>query len=165
MKDQAMTEQQPTPDRYWPQQPQTYTPPPASPPVKPPNSKLVFWTSGQGVVCMLLIAGLLVAVLVGVINRISGPAADNFNVSVTSCDATTGSLPTATIGFTIKNTSSKPRGATVKIEYRDGAGSRLDTDTAYVRDIQPGDTVRHEESTILDAAPADSVNCEITGIS
>lgn len=171
MKDQAMSEQPPVqPNQYWPPQPQGYGPPPpshpapAGPPVKPPNSKLVFWTSGTGVVCMLLIAGVLVLTLVGVINRIEGPASSNFDTAVASCEATTGSLATATVGFTIKNTSSKVRSATVQIEYRDGSGSRLDTDTAYVRNIQAGDTVRHDESTILDAEPTGSLECAIVGI-
>jgi hypothetical protein len=159
-----------TPNQYWPPQPQAYGPPPgypapAGPPVKPPNSKLVFWTSPTGIICMLLIMGAVVAIIVGVTNRLSGPASDNFEITVTSCDATAGPLSTAKVGFTIKNTSSTPRSATVQIEYRDGAGSRLDTDTAHVQTIQPGDTVRHDESTILDAEAAGAIQCAITGIS
>jgi hypothetical protein len=53
----------------------------------------------------------------------------------------------------------------VKIEYRDGGGNRIDTDTAYVRNIAPGDTVRTDESTILDAVPAGSISCQIVGVS
>jgi len=161
------------PNQYWPPQhqpAQPYTPPvaypPAGPPAKPPNSKLVFWTSGTGVVLMLLIAFIGVLILVGIINRIEGPASASFDTTVTSCEATgTSSLATATVGLSVKNVSKSTKSATVKIEYRDGSGSRLDTDTAYVRNIAPGDTARTEESTILDAAPAGSIECAVIGVS
>jgi hypothetical protein len=104
-------------------------------------------------------------ILVGIINRVQGPAADAFDVSVTSCNATGTTLATATIGLSVKNTSSSTKSATVKIEYRDGSGNRLDTDTAYVRNIAPGDTVRTDETTILDAVPAGSISCEIVDVS
>ncbi len=144
-----------------PGQPQ-YSPPPA----KPVNPKLAFWTSPAGIISMLAIAGALMLVLVGVTNMISGPASDNFKVSVTSCTADRSpSLATAKIGLSVTNTSKATRSATVKIEYRDGGGSRLDTDTAYVRNIAPGDTARAEESTLLDAVPTGTISCEIVGIS
>jgi hypothetical protein len=154
--------QPPPPQQPWPPQqqaPYAYQQPPPPRPVSP---RLAFWTSGQGIVCIFLIAGLLVAVLVGVINRIEGPASANFDTTVTSCKAD-GS--TATVGFTVKNVSKKTRSATVKIEYRDGSGNRLDTDTAFVSDIAPGDTVQREESTLLDADPGTSARCEIVGVS
>lgn len=158
------------PNPVWPPQPQAYGPPPgypapAGPPVKPPNSKLVFWTSGTGVVLMLLIAGAAIVLIAGISNLVSGPASDNFDVTVTSCDATAGSLSTAKVAFTIKNTSSTARSATVEIEYRDGAGNRLDTDTARVQTIQPGDTVSHSESTILNGEASGTIRCEIIGVS
>jgi hypothetical protein len=136
-----------------------------APAPKPPNSKLVFWTSGTGVVLMLLIAFVAVIVLAGVVNRIQGPAGDKFGVTVTSCNATGTTLATATIGLAVRNTGKSTASATVKIEYRDGSGSRIDTDTAYVRDIAPGDTARTEETTILDAAPTGSISCEVVGVS
>lgn len=156
----------------WPPQaqPPAYGPPPgypaAGPPTKPPNPKLVFWTSPAGIISILAIAGVGVLVLLGIVNRVSGPAADNFTVAVTSCNATgSANLATATVGLSVKNTSSRARSATVKIEYRDGGGARIDTDTAYVRDIAPGDTARAEESTLLDAAPTGAISCSVVGIS
>lgn len=155
--------QQPYPAQPYPQQvPYGYQPPPPARPVSP---RLAFWTSGQGIVCIFLIAGVAVAVLVGIVNAVSGPAAKNFKAAVTSCEATGSTLPTATIGLTVTNTSDRVRSATVKVEYRDGAGNRIDTDTAYVRNIAPGDTARTEESTILDAAPSGTMRCEIVGVS
>lgn len=61
------------------------------------------------------------------------------------------------------NDGSRSDSATVSIEYRDSAGARLDTDTASVRNIAPGDTARTEESTILDAE-ADSGSCRVTAV-
>jgi hypothetical protein len=153
------------PGQPWPPQ-QHYAAPPVGPPAKPPNPRLVFWTSGTGVVIMLLIAFVAVILLAGVVNRINGPASAAFDTTITSCEATGSStLATATVGLTVKNVSKSTKSATVKLEYRDGSGSRIDTDTAYVRDIAPGDTARTEESTILDAAPAGSIECVVTGVS
>ena len=63
----------------------------------------------------------------------------------------------------MKNNGDTTRSATVAVEYRDGDGARLDTDTVYVRSVAPGDTARSDESTFLDAE-AVSVRCVITGI-
>lgn len=154
----------PPQQQYWPPQQPAYGPPPGwqpPPPVKPPNPKLVFWTSAPGVISMLAIMGVLVLVLLGIINRIQGPASDRFDLTVTSCSATTGTLPTATVSFTIKNTSSRAASATVEIQYRDGSGARLDTDTAYVTSIRPGETVRHDESTLLDGTASGELDCQV----
>ena len=145
-------------NQYWPPQP-------VGPPVKPPSPKLAFWTSATGIICMLLIAGAAVLGIAIATDIASGPASDNFTVTVTSCSASTGSLSTAKIGFTIKNTSTAARSATVKIEYRDGAGNRIDTDTAIVKTIQPGDMASVAESTLLDGAADGTIRCAITGIS
>jgi hypothetical protein len=148
--------------QYPPQAPYGYQ---APPPQKPPNSKLVFWTSSTGVVLMLLIAFVAVIVLAGIVNRVQGPAGAKFGVTVTSCNVTGTTLATATIGLAVRNAGKSTSSATVKIEYRDGGGNRIDTDTAYVRDIAPGDTARTEETTILDAAPTGSISCEVVGVS
>lgn len=167
-------EQPPTapgqPTQPWPPQQPAYGPPAGyasgGPSASPPNPKLAFWTSPAGIISMLAIAGVLVLVLLGVVNRLSGPASDNFTVAVTSCNATgSTSVSTATIGLSVRNDSKQVRSATVKIEYRDGGGTRIDTDTAYVRNIQPGDTARTDESTLLDAAPTGQLSCVVTGIS
>jgi hypothetical protein len=52
---------------------------------------------------------------------------------------------------------------TIGIEYRDSSGARIDTDTARVRNVAPGDTVRTEETTLLDAG-APTGRCQITSI-
>lgn len=155
-------EQPPTvpgpPNQYWPPQPQAY-----GPPVKPPNPYLAFWTSAAGIISMLAIAGAVALGIVLATDLASGPASKNFTVGVTSCEATSGS--TAKVGLRIKNTSSTARSATVKIEYRDSAGNRLDTDSVYVRTLQPGDSASVTESTLLDGAPSGTIRCAITGIS
>ena len=145
---------------HWPahMQPAPYTPP-AGPPVKPPNSLLAFWRSSTGVAIALLILGALV--VLGL--RLTGtPAADRYEVNVTGCTANSdGSV--ATIAFTVHNTGPAVADVAVDIEYRDGAGSRLDTDTARVRDLAAGDTARAEESTVLDGS-AEGLTCRITGV-
>lgn len=146
---------QPQQPNQWPQ-PQTY-----GPPAKPPNPKLVFWTSAPGIIALLAIAFVCTLALAGIINRLQGPTSDRFDLTVTSCSATTGTLPTATVGFTITNTSSQAHSATVGIQYRDGSGARLDTDTAYVTSIRPGETVRRDETTILDGVPSGELDCQV----
>lgn len=149
-----------SPPQPGPEQPAT------PPPAKPVNSKLVFWTSGQGVVTMLVIMGGIVVLIAGITTRLGGSAADNADIRVTSCAADgDASLATATVGFTVKNTGDSVRSYTVQIEYRDGAGNRIDTDTTSVRNVQPGDTVKAEESTILDATPDTTINCAVVGVS
>jgi len=144
--------------------PHTAGPTPPGYPVQPPkpvNPRLVWWTSAPGIITMLVIAGAVVALIAGISTALSGPASAGLKVDVTSCDATT---TTATVGISVTNTGKQTRSATVRIEYRDGAGARLDTDTTYVRDIAPGDTVRTQESTLLDAPPNGSLTCQVTGI-
>ena len=160
-----------TPGQYWPPQPQqpAFGPPPgyapAGPPVKPPNPKLAFWTSPAGIISMLAIMGVVVLVLAGISNRLTGPASRNFDVTVVSCEASTGTLSTATVGFIIRNTSDEARAATVEIEYRDASGARLDTDTVRVATIKAGGVVRHDESTVLNGTATDGIKClaKVTG--
>jgi hypothetical protein len=148
---------------YPPQQPhQPYGQPPPPRPVSP---RLAFWTSARGVLSMLVIAGALIFLYIGISDRLAGPASDNFDITVTSCTGNAaGSLATADIGFTITNTSKQARSATVRIEYRDGDGSRLDTDTSVVRSLPAGETARQNESTILDGTPTGVITCRVTGV-
>jgi hypothetical protein len=86
-------------------------------------------------------------------------------VAVTGCSfASTGSLQTAKVDFTVTNTGATARSASVGIEFRDGAGNRVDTDTAYVKTVAPGDTVRASESTILDASVESTGRCLVTSV-
>jgi hypothetical protein len=180
---QPTPNESPQPNQYWPPQPPyNYGPTPwpsapAGPPVKPPTKPPTgpgawkhrgFWLRGPGVIVTTIVVGLLVVGLLmlgGQSPRSNRSPAAPFTVTVTNCDATNGALATATVSFTITNTSTTARSARVDVEYRDNNGNRLDTDTAYVRDIAPGDTVRHDESTILDADPGYApMSCAIIGV-
>lgn len=141
-----------------------------APPWPPLRQKKRFWTSTGGVFTIvgiilgsvfLVCGGLLALGLVS-----DSTAAKKMDVKLTSCSfENDGFLPSATVEYTVKNTGDTARGALIRIEYRDGAGNRVDTDTAYVQTIQPGDTVRAEETTMLDAAVSPgSGKCAIVGV-
>lgn len=128
-------------------------------PAGTPPKKYLLWP-------WLTAIGVLAVVYFGVLIANSSntgqfkPVNSTLKATVVSCSFTGGDLPMATVGFTITNNSTVTRNATVHIEYRDLAGSRIDTDTSYVRNIAPGDTVRTEESTLLNAS-ADHGTCGI----
>jgi hypothetical protein len=138
--------------------PAGYTP---GPPVKPPNPKLVFWTSPAGIAIMLGAVAILFLVGALMTRSSGGEATKDLAATIVSCDFTG---DTATVGFTVTNNGAATQNATVHIEYRDGSGNRIDTDTSIVRKIAPGDTARCQEQTLLDA-PATSGTCQITGVS
>lgn len=154
----------PAPQGYWPPQPTpapAFAPAPTPPPVK---SRKDFWLKGPGIIVLIVAGGLL---LFGIYAATGGlkPASADAEVNVVSCKVGgSDSLPTATVGITVKNTGSKTRSFSVNVEYRDGAGNRIDTDTARVRSVAPGDTARVEETTILDAAPDSAGACAIVGV-
>lgn len=127
------------------------TPQPPAPPEPAQRQGLSQLTIGLITVgaCLALFGAILFAAL---LNR---NADTKIDIKVTSCEFTDGALPTATVGYTVTNRDDRTRDVRLDIEYRDNAGARLDTDTAYVRDVAPGDTVRGEESTILDAGASD----------
>lgn len=137
-------------------------PPPVQPPA-PPSSRRDFWLKGPGVILVVIAVGLAlfsISLLSGVMDKKKISA----DAKVVSCSlGAASSLQTATVGISLTNTGDKTRSFTVDIEYRDGSGSRIDTDTAYVRDVAPGDTVRVDESTLLDATVS-SGTCEIVGV-
>jgi len=81
-------------------------------------------------------------------------------VEVTSCDF---AGATAKVGLTVHNTGSTARSAQIAIEYRDAAGTRIDTDSTTAREVAPGDTVRLEESTLLDV-PTESGTCRVAAV-
>ena len=165
-----MTQPPVTPGPQPPQWQQPYSGPPASPapygpqpygqpaygppgwPVQPIPPKK---TSNRKI---LLIVGLVIGLLV-LLSLVFGTAggvsdrdsASDLDVSVTSCEFVGGALSSATVGIKVKNNGDSTRTVRVKVEYRDSAGVRVDTDTAVVRGIKPGDTARVEETTILDA--------------
>ena len=142
----------------------SYPPPQQPPPQRPVGPRLKFWTSGPGILILFAIAGVVIGGIAAVTRLVEGPPSKNFDVTVVKCSS--GSvLDSAVVGFTITNNSDQVRSATVKVEYRDGDGNRLDTDTTYVPNIAPGDTVRKEEGTMLDADPEGAITCRIVGIS
>ncbi|MDH6463804.1 hypothetical protein M2302_004001 [Micromonospora sp. A200] len=139
-------------------------------PAPVPPKRKSFWSSTGGiltivfgslalVVVVLLCTPLVLLAMIG--DRGDRAAVSKMEVRVTSCEVF-GSV--AKVGFSVKNIGDTTRSATLKIEYRDSAGARLDTTTSYVRNVAPGDTVRGEESTILDV-PTTSGSCKIVEVS
>lgn len=142
------------------QQPQ---PAPAGPVPQPPAGPS---SQTQWIVVSAIAAAAILAIMAASILKLLHPGGGTdspFTVSVTSCQAD--SIGIAKVGLSVTNRTSEARSATVKIEYRDGSGARLDTDTAYVRNIAPGDTARADESTILDGTPSGSIACIVTDVS
>ncbi|XVV10841.1 FxLYD domain-containing protein [Actinoplanes sp. CA-131856] len=151
--------------------PPTYGPPPGypAPHFFGPPPKKNFWSTPGGIVLIVVGAVVLGCLGLGVIGSIGSTGSrDNANLetAVVGCEFTGDDvLPSAKITFTVKNNGKSAHGATVRIEYRDAAGNRIDTDTSYVKSIAPGDTVKAEETTLLDAAISGSGTCGITGVS
>lgn len=115
-----------------------------------------------------IILGSVVVVCVGVAvvgAAVSGSAASKMDASITSCTFTSGPLSSAKVGIQVKNNGDSTRTAKVDIEYRDSSGNRIDTDTAYVRNVKPGDTARVEETTLLDAEVTSAGTCKVVGVS
>lgn len=163
-RSESPTPAYPIPQQYPPQSvppgyPQMYGPPP-----QPPKSKMSAKDWKLFSIIFVPIAAVLMVLLV--VGLLQGPSKSaRFDVQIVSCKFEGADfLPSATVGLTIKNTGDAADDARISIEYRDSSGARIDTDTAYVRDIPPGDTVRTEEVTMLDA-PVTSGRCVVTGIS
>jgi hypothetical protein len=156
---------------YPPQQPHqppvmpgpSYQPPPAQPAPQAPSgpSRQTTWIVVAAVAGVAFVS-LIAAAVLGVVHP-GGGSSKNFTVSVTSCAADT--IGIGKVGLSVTNLTSQTRTATIEIEYRDGTGSRLDSDTARVRDIRPGDTARADETTILDGTPSGSLICIIKHVS
>jgi hypothetical protein len=145
----------------WPPQPPPYAgqPQPAPPPANPRRE---FWLKGPGVIVVVVAVGLVLFGITQVFSAVKPkPSAD---VTVVSCElGGSSSLPSATVGLQVRNTGKTTHTFAVRVEYRDGGGSRVDTDTAYARDVAPGDTVRVDETTLLDAAVSGGT-CNVAGI-
>lgn len=170
------------PDPVQPASPQAVPQPPAGPvfvpgpygpppgfgplgpprPARPPSGWRQPWVLVVvGVITTVVLCGGLV--LAGAVSDRAG--LDDMDVTITSCEFSGGEiLPSATVGYTVTNRGSSARSVTLRIEYRDGSGARIDTDTAYVRDVRPGDTVRGEEITLLDV-PVAAGKCTLAGVS
>lgn len=167
-----MTDQQPPTIPGQPQQPAApYAggPPPAAWPAtapQPPKSRLDWWTRGPGIMLIIVAVGLVFVGIIALTGGLepgsgSGSSASDVKVSVTSCEFSDSGM--ATVGITATNNGDRTQSVRVGIEYRDSAGARIDTDSTWVRDIPPGDTVRTEEVTMLDAS-ATSGKCAVTSV-
>lgn len=151
----------PAPQGYWPPQPmpaQQY----AAPPAPAPKRRRDFWLKGPGVIALVVVVGLLLFGVTAAFKAVAPSTADMVDVKVASCDAS--GNRTATAGIEVTNRSDRTRDVQVVIEYRDGAERRLDTDTAYIRNVPAGRTVLHEESTNLDVVPDGSWSCVVVGV-
>lgn len=139
---------------------------PGPPPFLPPPPRRSFWSSPGGILTIIgIVFGGLIVVCGGltIIGKVSDDAAlSKIKVELTSCKAGT---ITATAGYTVTNKGDTARRVTIDIEYRDASGARLDTDTAYVGEVPAGDTVRGEESTVLNAEPSGALTCKIVKVS
>lgn len=140
----------------------TNPPQPPPQPTQPSRFGVTFWTRGPGVILVVIAAGLM---LLGIFAATEGlkpgkANASDLDVTMTSCSIT-GS--TAKVGLSVTNRGDRTRSVSIGIEYRDSSGARLDTDTARIWSIAPGDTARTDETTLLDAG-APSGRCVITSI-
>lgn len=130
-----------------------------------PKSRKDFFLKGPGLLITMAAAGVVIAVLALIGNALGhggGSVAKDIVVSVTKCDL---GETTGTVGLEVTNNGSTARTVRIGLEYRDGSGRRIDTDTALVRDVQPGDKVVHDEPTFLNAAATGVGTCSVTSVS
>lgn len=127
-----------------------------------PSPRRIFWTKGPGVILVVMAVGVpLFGSLLLLDNVNSKPSGD---ARVVSCElGGSESLPQATVGLTVHNTGKVAHSFAIEVEYRDSSGNRIDTDTARVRNLGPGDTARVDETTLLDAAVT-SGTCVVVGV-
>jgi hypothetical protein len=169
-------------DRDWP--PEPWQPPPLSPddvtwlrtnlapaeplpeqrspaPVPPPEprgSRLNWWLKGPGIMVVIVVGGLLLFGVTQLFDAVKpGPS---YSARVVDCSLD-GRNAVASIELT--NRGGTERTFEILIEYRDGGGARVDTDTAFAFNVPPGETVRLDESTHLDAEVA-SGTCDVVGV-
>ncbi|MEV4620890.1 FxLYD domain-containing protein [Asanoa sp. NPDC049573] len=128
-------------------------------PPSPRPAKQNFWTTWPGAATLAVILALL-AVSVWSGARESRARTAKMLVEVTSCDF---AGRTAKVGLTVHNSGTTARSAQVAIEFRDAAGTRIDTASATAREVAPGDTVTLEESTLLDV-PTESGTCHVATV-
>ena len=138
-------------------------------PGQPQRPKRPFWysTGGTWAIIGIVFGGIAVIVVAVVIVGavVDRQAAKDMDVKITGCRMESDFLPSATVDLTVTNHGDRARGASVRIEYRDTRGDLIDTDTARVASIQPGDTAHKQEVTFLDADPGPTGTCKIVGVS
>jgi hypothetical protein len=127
-----------------------------------PKSRKEWWTKGPGIIVLIVAVVGTLAVLAAVLGEVeSKNATDDIRVQVTKCEL--GEIA-GTVGLSVTNNGTKTRTVRIGLEYRDGSGRRVDTDTATVRDVSPGDTVVHDEPTLLNAAVTGQGACIVTSV-
>ena len=145
---------------------QPYIPPPSVPlsipggPWKPKNRK-EWWLKGPGIIVLIVVVIGTLGVLAGVLGE-RGAGSSDITVRITSC--VLGEVG-GKVGLEVTNGSGRTRTVRIGLEYRDGSGARVDTDTATVRGVRPGETVRHDEPTLLNAAVTGQGECVVTSVS
>jgi hypothetical protein len=128
------------------------------PPPGPRGSRLNWWLKGPGIMVLIVVGGLILFVGYSLLPAVSpGP---KYSARVVDC-ALDGRNAVASIELT--NRGGSERTFEILIEYRDSGGARVDTDTAYAFNVPPGETVRLDESTHLNAEVASGV-CDIVGV-
>lgn len=138
------------------------SPPPGMPTPKPPKpSRLNFWLKGPGVMVLIVIGGLLLFAVTQLFDAVKpAPSGPSYSARVVDCSLD-GRNAVASIELT--NTGDTERTFEILIEYRDGGGARVDTDRAFAFNVPPGEKVRLDESTHLNAETA-SGTCAIAGV-
>lgn len=140
-----------------------YAPPIPTAPARPRSS----WRLAVIIGAIFLVLGTVIAVglTAYIANHRQQISGNGFEVTVMSCHVDDGGwLPMAKVTYTVKNAAATARPATIRIEYRDGGGVLLDTDTAVTGPVPAGDTIRGEESTQLNAA-GPLGRCKLVGVS
>lgn len=133
---------------------------PAPEPVSPPRARLDWWLKGPGIMLVIVVGGLLVALL-GQLFQSGTVTTAAAEAKVVECAVDGSTL--AVVTLTVRNTGDATATFAVDLVYRDSDGSRVDTDTAYAREVPPGETVRLQESTVLDM-PVTNGRCEIAAV-
>ncbi|REF97238.1 hypothetical protein DFJ67_3235 [Asanoa ferruginea] len=115
-----------------------------------------FWDTLPGVFTVL---GLLALVTLVVLLRVgNGRSQSDLVADIASCEFHGSSVA---VSLTIRNDGEEAGSARIEWEYRDAKGGVVGKDSVVVSDAAPGQTVRREVTTSLDA-PTSKGTCEIT---
>jgi hypothetical protein len=129
-------------------------PPVPKPPAPPRGSRRDWWFKGPGLIIVIVAGGLALAGAGGVFSEGSAAVDPGAKAvaKVISCQLPSTESHTAVVGIEVVSRSSTTETFRIDVEYRDDQGRRVDTDTAYARNVPPGDRVLLDEWTVLDAA-------------
>jgi hypothetical protein len=142
----------------FPPPPPGYRPPLAGPPAPAgPPRKLHWWRDANVGIKLLVIGGGIfgvllagLAVLAGLGVKLGG-APDTIKFDLVACEYSGDPLPAARAEFKVTNSGDSDYRLTIKWEFRDRDGARIDTDTTRVT-VPAGQTVRDAETTLLPVA-------------